>query len=232
MTPALATVGPAALIHRIGRGANAWEWPDWAYAGDDGTFGNRFDDPRGEYRVLYASTQRLGTFLETLARFRPDPALVAAYAEMTVEEGDDDVFPTIPPGHVPRDWVAARSIGTASHAGPFADIGHADSLAHLRVTLASRLLHYGLDELDAGDVRKRAPRPFTQELSRYVFEHGRDDQGTHLVGIRYGSRLGDNIENWAIFEGTTPEDTACAPVADDDEDLATAMEMFGLRWAT
>jgi hypothetical protein len=231
MTPALATVGRAAEIHRTGRGADAWQWPDWSYAGDDGTFGNRFDDPRGEYRVLYASTQRLGTFLETLARFRPDPALVAAFAEMTIDEGDDDAFPTIPPGHVPRSWLTERSIGTGSHPGPFADIGHADSLAHLRVALAGRLLHHGLDDLDAGDIRKRAPRPFTQEISRYVFEHGRDDQGTHLVGIRYLSRLGDDIENWAIFEGTMPEHITSAALTEEDADLATAMATFGLQWS-
>jgi hypothetical protein len=31
--------------------------------------GNRFDDPDGLYRVLYASAQPLGCYLETLARF-------------------------------------------------------------------------------------------------------------------------------------------------------------------
>ena len=39
-------------------------------AGPDGTFGNRFDDPEGIYRVLYASSQRLGCYLEALAQFR------------------------------------------------------------------------------------------------------------------------------------------------------------------
>jgi hypothetical protein len=37
---------------------------------EDGTFGNRYDDPRGEYRVLYATSQRVGAFIETLARYR------------------------------------------------------------------------------------------------------------------------------------------------------------------
>jgi hypothetical protein len=44
--------------------------PDWASAEPDGTFGNRFDDPDATYRVLYASSQRLGCFVETLARFQ------------------------------------------------------------------------------------------------------------------------------------------------------------------
>ncbi len=67
-----------------------WAVPDWASAGPNGTFGNRFDDPDATYRVLYASTQKLGCFLETLARFRLDPKLMAELAEIDEE---DDHFP-------------------------------------------------------------------------------------------------------------------------------------------
>jgi RES domain len=59
----------------VGRKPDPWLPPDWAYA-KDGTFGNRFDDPEGIYRVLYASTQPLACYLETLARFRPDLTLL------------------------------------------------------------------------------------------------------------------------------------------------------------
>ncbi|MQA00994.1 MAG: RES domain-containing protein [Dehalococcoidia bacterium] len=48
-----------------------WTWPDWSQAIRDGTFGNRWDDPDGAYRVLYASSSRFGALLETLARFPP-----------------------------------------------------------------------------------------------------------------------------------------------------------------
>jgi len=54
--------------------------PDWASAGPNGTFGNRFDDPDATYRVLYASSQKLGCFLETLAPFRLDPKVMAELA--------------------------------------------------------------------------------------------------------------------------------------------------------
>jgi hypothetical protein len=64
------------VIYRLGRKPDPWSAPDWASAGPDGTFGNRFDDPEGMYRVLYASSQRLGCFLETLARFRVDLKLL------------------------------------------------------------------------------------------------------------------------------------------------------------
>jgi len=40
------------------------------------------------------------------------------------------------------------------------------------------------------------------------------------VGVRYVSRLGDDIENWAIFEGTELSDTTGVPLTVDDVDLA------------
>ena len=89
-------------IHRIGRRPDPWQYPDWSRANPDGTFGNRFDDPNGNYRVLYASSTRLGCFLETLARFRPDMAL---YAELQAIEGEDDFVPV---GIVPRAWLSKR----------------------------------------------------------------------------------------------------------------------------
>ena len=46
------------VIYKLGRKPDLWAPPDWASAGPDGTFGNRFDDPDATYRVLYASCQR------------------------------------------------------------------------------------------------------------------------------------------------------------------------------
>src|SRR6266508_4565383 len=80
-------------------------------AGPDGTFGNRFDDPDATYRVLSASSQRLGCFLETLARFRIDPKLAAELADI---EGEDDHFPL---GEVPVEWLQKRILGVATAGG-------------------------------------------------------------------------------------------------------------------
>lgn len=33
-------------VHRVGRRPDSWAYPDWASADEDGTFGNRFDDPQ------------------------------------------------------------------------------------------------------------------------------------------------------------------------------------------
>jgi hypothetical protein len=231
MTPALAAARPSGNLHRVSRGTDAWAWPPWAYAGEDGTFGNRFDDPAGEYRVLYATSQRVGAFVETLARYRTDPAVVAEYEEIAIEPEDADRYPTIAPGVVPADWCSSRTIGTARHDGLFADIAHSSSLADLRVALASRLVHFGLDDLEAGDVRRRAPRAFTQEISRYVFERGVTEEGERLLGVRYLSRLGDDIENWAIFEGSDPYDKVSEEIVRDDPDLLAALRTLDLVMA-
>jgi len=65
MSTGLASVEPDGPLYRLGQQPDPWAWPDWSYAAPDGTFGNRYDDPEASYRVLYASSQRLGAFLET-----------------------------------------------------------------------------------------------------------------------------------------------------------------------
>jgi hypothetical protein len=57
----------------------------------DGTFGSPFDGLDGTYRVLYASSQRLGCFLETHACPRVD--FDSRYAELAEIEDEDDCWP-------------------------------------------------------------------------------------------------------------------------------------------
>jgi hypothetical protein len=52
-----------------------------------------------------------------------------------------------------------------------------------------------------------------------------------LDGIRYLSRLGDEVVNWAIFEGTDPEVHTNAAIEPGDPDLLDAMEKFDLAFA-
>jgi RES domain len=222
MSNGLASVEPDGPLHRLGRDPDPWVWPDWSYAAPDGTFGNRYDDPHGSYRVLYASSQRVGAFLETLARFRPD---LEVLAELDRIEGDDE-----PPAGVPRTWFDGRLIGEATVAGRFVDVGDSASLATLRAALAASAIHHGLDEIDAATIRLRAPRAFTQRVSRYVYEQG------SFAGIRYRSRLGDDVLNWAIFE-PAPDGRAplaamtSAAIAADDPDLRTALQLLDLTLA-
>jgi hypothetical protein len=226
----LASIAPGGPLHRIARAPDPWRFQDWANAGPDGTFGNRFDDPRGVYRVLYASSSRFGAFVEVLARFRPDPAVAHGLAEIA---GPEDAAP---PGLVPATWLRRRRIGTARVRGRFADLGASASLAWLRRALGSRLRAHGLRDLDAAAIRLSAPRRFTQEISRAVYEETLRGGRPRFAGIAYRSRLGDELRNWALFERAggalftrTPE---AAAIAADDPDLRAALALLSVRLGT
>lgn len=206
---------PQGPIHRIGRWPDPWQPPDWAHAHLDGTFGNRFDDPQAYYRVIYTSSQRLGCFLETLARFRPDLTLLADLAEI---EGEDDFTPL---ATVPASWLIARLIGTAQTEGEYADIYAPSWIALLRRELASTAVALGLSEIDAATLQAGRPRQLTQEASLIVFRRGLD-------GIFYRSRYGHSIENWAIFEPFPLRNTSASAIVADDPDLQSALRLHGL----
>jgi hypothetical protein len=202
-------------IYRVGRWPDPWQPPDWAHAHLDGTFGNRFDDPQAYYRVIYTSSQRLGCYLETLARFRPDLTLLGDLAEI---EGEDDFTPL---ATVPESWLVARLIGIANIDGEYADVYAPGWIALLRRELASTAVALGLSEIDAATLQAGRPRQLTQEASLVVFRHGLD-------GIFYRSRYGHSIENWAIFEPFPLRNTSSAAIEADDPDLQSALRIHGL----
>jgi hypothetical protein len=142
----LTAARPDGDIYRVGRGPDPWVWPTWEYAGEGGTFGNRYDDPRGEYRVLYASSPRAGTLIETLARFRVNPELTAAHEEIHEDPDDAKASPTIPPGVVPPTMALDPEIGS----GPARwFVRRSPDLAIAsppRTAPAGRLSDHGLDD--------------------------------------------------------------------------------------
>ena len=204
---------PTIAVYRIGRRPDPWQYPDWSRANPDRTFGNRFDDPNGEYRVLYASSVRLGCFLETLARYRPDMAL---YAELQEIAGENDF---IPPGIVPREWFQLRVMGLANAHGRFADIGASDWLATLRRKLAALLIQLGIPDFDTSVLQRSGPRHLTQHVSALVYDEGFD-------GLRYLSKYGHDIENWALFEPANLTNAAARDIQADDPDLLRAFEIL------
>ncbi len=205
------------VIYRLGRKPDAWSAPDWASAGQDGTFGNRFDDPEAMYRVLYASSQRFGCFLETLARFRVDVKLLAELAEI---EGDDDYFPL---GEVPLEWAEKRVMGVGTAGGEYADICSGEWIGRLRNLLAAHLVKFGLDDLDASVLQQTAPRMLTQLASRIVFNDG-------FAGIYYRSKYGHDVENWALFEPFQIKVQDPEPIRFDDPDLQRALRLHSLKF--
>ena len=185
-------------------------------AGPDGTFGNRFDDPEGTYRVLYGSSQRLGCYLETLARFRVDLTLFAELAEI---DGEDDFFPA---GQVPQQWAQTRVIGSATHYGTYADMYGSDWIGILRRELAAECIQFRIEDLDASVLQHAAPRSLTQRASRVAFNRGFD-------GIHYRSRYGHDVRNWALFEPFKIEPKEVAAVDLTDPDLQCALTIHGLK---
>lgn len=101
---------PNSPVFRIGRLPSPWQPPDWSYAKEDGTFGNRFDDPAGRYRVLYVASQRLACFVETLARFRPD---IVLFDELADIDGENDPNITTGSGMTPLDDPSLNPFGRA-----------------------------------------------------------------------------------------------------------------------
>ena len=225
----LRSASPPERLFRIARAPDPWSWPDWSHAGPDGTFGNRWDDPDSSYRVLYAASDRLGSFVEVLGRFRPDPHVVQGIKEIA---GEDDG--ALRPGQIGASWLAWRRLGEATIAGRYVDIGHSESLAVLRSDLAARAVHYALPDLDAAAIRLRVPRRFTQEISRYVHAQT-SSSGRAFDGIAYVSRLGDELRLWAVFEPATEAEAAglirdplISRIAPDDANLQRALEIHGL----
>lgn len=205
------------VIYRLGRRPDPWSVPDWASAGPDGMFGNRFDDPDRMYRVLYASSRRIGCFLETLARFRVDPKLLAELAEI---EGQDDYCPL---GEVPREWLEKRMMGVATASGEYADVCSSEWISRLRTVLARHLEKFGLDDLDASVLQMTAPRGLTQLVSRLVFSE-------RFAGICYRSKYGHDVENWALFEPFQITAKDSQSIRPDDSDLCRALQLHGLKF--
>ncbi len=209
---------PTEPVYRLGRRPNAWQPPEWFLAHSDGTFGNRFDDPQGYYRVLYASSQRLACFVETLARFRPDLSLLA---ELDAIEGEDDFVAL---GTVPRDWLAMRTMGTAEIDGVFADIYGTAWVSQLRRTLAGEALRLGMKDIDVSSLEGAEPRRLTQLASREAYS-------LSFAGVFYRSRYGQTLENWAIFEPLPLQHATSTEFYEDDPDLLKALRLHGIGLA-
>jgi hypothetical protein len=221
-------IRPLARVTRIGRRPNPWAWPPWEAQDSDNTFGNRWDDPEGIYRVLYACTHLEGAYVEVLSRFRPDPVVLAELAEI---DGSPEEYRI---GTVPAAWLETRAIGEAALAGIYADVGDVRSLTYLRAVMAARLVHYDVRDLDAAAIRLSAPRRFTQEISNHIYRLSLPDGTPRFAGLEYESRLGDNYQNWAIFERPDQwpvTDSTIWPIRRDDPGLHAALAALGLTLA-
>ena len=211
MTPVRNVTAPRVDLYRIGHLPDPLAWPPEAVRG-----AGRFDDPAGEYRVLYAG-QRRTCFLETLAPLRPSVETLAAMHAVT---GTDE---PVPPAVVPPDWYQKRAVATL-HLLPgqrWLDVRATETLEALRLEFAEELVRWGISDLDLSDLMSR-DRRLTQAISRWAHERG-------YQGVVYASRLESGANLWAIFEGAQFEAVGVAqPILPDDPDLVAAAHTFGL----
>lgn len=213
----------------------------------DGTFGNRFDDPGQElgipqeerFRAISCATERIGTYMESLGRFRrslPYADRVDAGSQDTGESVSESLRGTFDPadpsrGLVPAVWRLKRQIGhTRLDPGlRFVDIAAMSTLSHLREAMAEDIVALGLRDLDLSVVTG-PQRILTQRIARYVYEQVDSDGMPRFAGIRYLSRFGDEQECWAIFDtrmvtrGTVIEQS----ILPGDADLRAVAGAFGL----
>ena len=180
----------------------------------------RFDDPGGAFRVLYAAERQLGCFVETLAPLRPSLADIAALARAAGA--------TIRPvTHVTADWRRARRIARLRlrPGRRWLDLRAPETCEVLRTELADVLLRLGMADFDVSGARGPS-RELTQRIARWAFERG-------YAGIAYRSRLADELECWAIFEGDHWEAMGRPmPIRRDNPALLAAARLLGLSIRT
>lgn len=233
--PITTSIRASTPIYRVGYAPSPWEWTPWEYA-TDGRFAGRWDDPDGVWRTLYCADTPLACYLEVLAFARPSPQLIAELDDIVVDDEDEQDYPTLPPGYVPRSWCEARMLGHATLTGRFAVPADPDSLATLRTVFRPLAIRYGLDDLDTAALRDGRPRGLTQAISRWLY--ALTDHGQAAVdGIEFDSRHGDQLRMWALYERAADPDISPhidvvdhCPIDAADPQLARALTLLGLEW--
>ncbi|HEX2924160.1 MAG TPA: RES family NAD+ phosphorylase [Chloroflexota bacterium] len=212
MTPVQNAASPSQILYRIGRLPNPLAWPPRGLTG-----AGRFDDPLGQFSTLYAAEQRRACFIESLARFRASPKVLA---ELRRVSGTSD---TVLSPSVPLDWCAKRGVARFYlRAGQrWLDLRSIETREALRTELAELLVNLNLADLDAGEVLS-PNRQLTQAISRWAYERGYN-------GIAYKSRLDDDLDCWALFQGASIEMVgSIEPISPHDPDFREAATLFGL----
>lgn len=215
-----APIGP--IYRVVPRIYDPFEPKPWELAGEDGTLGDRFDDPGGRsgrseiiplaqrFRVIYCATSPVGAFGETVARVRPRLSEIQGFAE--IEADDDFPEPLDAYLHGLRDplysdrgvlaasWRLERQLYSTQLDGAlhFVDICSPRTIEALREALSPVATRLRLNDIDFSTVIGPM-REFTQECARLVYEQV-DEYGRPLfAGVHYESRLNTDWECWAIF---------------------------------
>jgi hypothetical protein len=145
------------------------------------------------------------------------------FVELDQIEGENDFVPI---GKVPIEWLDNRLLGSSRLAGDFADICGSEWISRLRPMLASLCIELNIVEFDASVLQQSASRQITQQVSRIVYE----DES--YAGLRYLSKHGHDIENWALLERPEPfqiQIVSSESIRADDPDLLQSLRILNLQ---
>lgn len=246
---------PTGEIVRVGSHHGPCEPPPWSRATSDGSFGNRFDDPRAAdgrpleecFRCLYLGDTIDAAFGEVLAGFQPPLPYLAGLAAIEDDEPLEDVLATIlhiepstgkVRGIIPADWRSAHRICRIVLDADlrFADLTTMRSRLYLRRELAAVALELGLDDLDFSVMLSPAHRRLTQRCAARIHQLRNQDGSPRFAGIHYLSR--HNVAEWrcwALFDDRVRgkyRPGAISPITADDEALVRVAGQFDLAIQT
>ena len=223
------------MVWHVGRAPNPWTWVERQYAGH-----NRWDDADGVFRTIYVGDSLYACYVEVLAFARPDLDDEGGdlLADIVEESEDAAEYPVPAPGAVPREWIGARMVGTATLDGLYADVRTTDTIAALRPTFLRLALLLGYPDFDAAALKSAKPRELTQRVAAHLYALTDPDGFTLADGVRFASRHGDELTMWAVFERPGDEPASrhlrrvTSELVDDDDrpDLARAMALHRLSW--
>ncbi|GAA1163224.1 RES family NAD+ phosphorylase [Nesterenkonia sandarakina] len=208
-------------LFRVARAENPFYWSE--ISAEDSPrkhAGNRFDVPG--HGVLYFASSLEGAYAETLARFRPSPAIRKHVAEQ------DPHFMMV--GGVPRDGRDKRTIAEAILRDPlpFLDVESPHTHEVLTTALATELVDLGEGVIDVASVRGRN-RLLTRAIASWAFDQ-RDAAGHPIYGgLRYLSRVDTRFECWAVFAGAEFRETKTSPIDPTASELVSIAELYKLR---
>lgn len=185
--------------------------------------GNRYDVPGAG--VLYVGDSRAACFGETIARFRPAPAMI----ELLGDEPEGGPF--MPLGSIPQDWRLQRSM-VELELDPdarFVDVDAPETLGWLTNELTAALSALGYEEpLDLSDIHNR-DRQLSRLIASHVFTTQNSDGDFTYDGIQYRSRVGADWLCWAVFMDTGYREISRTPINESDEDLVAVAQKWDLR---
>ena len=191
---------------------------------DDPRLGTRFASALGDYGVLYFGTDLECCFGETLARFRPDPEVLAAIGDDWKTSASE--FMEI--GAVPADWRHRRlavRVAVPQNAR-FVDVEDLRTRQVMRSHLAEALVAYGYRDLDVSTIRgpdRRMTRLVSQAIHDFAVA-----ETVPIAGIRYDSRVRTGWEAWAVFDFVPLTELERIPITRDMAALDKVARLFGL----